>query len=284
MKNLSHLTLSLSLVAAAALGCSWNLGKTEQNSQNANVAAAETPEPSGTVDSSGAEAQFATVEPLVVDLYKQHDANKGPFREKKRTVVDKYFAKPLADLIWKDKQTPAGEMGAIDFDPLYDAQDIGIKKFAVGKATVNGDKATVPVAFENYGEKKTVTYQMVRQGDAWKIADIKYQHGFTLLSVFKENAKAEDKPAEPETSALNEFEGRYRVGDTSCTVEFKNKGYAVRWAKGSGVEYFSFMGDTTFASSTVESEANKFVFDDENYNTGTFFRADGKTFAVSRAK
>jgi hypothetical protein len=285
MKNFLSLALILSLLAAAALGCKWNLGSTEQPRTEVNQNTEATPEVVEVPDSSGAEAQFAVAEPLVGDLYKQHDANKGPFREKKRAVVDKYFAKPLADLIWKDKQTPPGEMGAIDFDPLYDAQDVGIKKFAVGKASVNGDKATVPVTFENYGEKKTVTYQMVRQGDAWKIADIKYQHGFTLLSVFKENAKAEPPPPPPaEPSDLNEFEGRYRVGDTTCTVEFKNKGYAVRWAKGSGVEYFSFMGDTTFASSTVESEANKFVFDDENYNTGTFFRADGKTFQVSRAK
>ena len=281
MKNLFCLSLVLTVLMLAAMGCKWNLGNTEQpvvSEENTQLP----PEASGTPDASGAEAQFAAAEPLVADLYKQHDANKGPFREKRRAVVDKYFAKPLADLIWKDKQTPPGEMGAIDFDPLYDAQDVGAKKFAVGKSTVNGDKATIPVTYENYGEKKTITYQMVRQGDAWKIAEIKYQGCFTLLSVFRENAKAEPPP--PDSSEPGEFEGRYRVGDTTCTVEFKNKGYAVKWAKGSGVEYFSFMDGTTFASSTVESEANKFIFDDENYNNGTFFRADGKTFSVSRAK
>jgi hypothetical protein len=283
MKNIAHLKITLLFVIAAGIGCSWELGKTSEPG-NADAGVGSSPGPASTPDASGAEAQFGAPELLVAELYKQHDADRGLFRDRKRATVDKYFAKPLADLIWKDQQTPAGEMGAIDFDPLYDAQDLGIKKFAVGKATVNGNKASVPVTFENYGVKKTVTYQMVRHGDAWKVADIKYDHGFSLLSVFKENATTKDKPAEPETSALNEFEGRYRVGDTTCTVEFKNKGYAVKWAKGSGIEYFSFVGGTTFASSTVESEANKFVFDDENYNTGTFFRADGKPFAVSRAK
>jgi hypothetical protein len=58
----------------------------------------------------------------------------------------------------------------------------------------------------------------------------------------------------------------------------------VRWAKGSGVKYFAFAEGTTFASSLDSDAANKFVFDDENYNTGTFYRADGKTFPVRRAK
>jgi hypothetical protein len=283
MKNFLHLTLVLIAVSAAAIGCKWDLGNAEhpQNSSNAEVS--ETPEVADVSDSAGAEAQFAVAEPLVADLYKQHDANRGPFREKKRAVVDKYFAKPLADFIWKDKQTPPGEMGAIDFDPLYDAQDVGAKKFAVGKATVNGEKATVPVTYENFGEKKNITYQMVRQGDAWKIADIKYQSGFTLLSVFKENAKAEPPPPAPSTSG--EFEGRYRVGDTTCTVRPDRMAFEIKWAKGSGSEYFFYKDGKTFESEEGKNGGrNEFRFDDENYNTGTFVRADGKTFPVSRSK
>src|SRR5688500_7610290 len=281
MKNFHHLTLVLIAVSAASIGCKWGFGNAEhpQNSSIAEVSG--TPEAADVPDSVGAEAQFAVAEPLVADLYKQHDANRGPFREKKRAVVDKYFANPLADLIWKDKQTPPGEMGAIDFDPLYDAQDVGAKKFAVGMATVNGEKATVPVTYENFGEKKNITYQMVRQGDAWKIADIKYQSGFTLLGVFKENAKAE--PPAPSTSG--EFAGRYRVGDTTCTVRPDRMAFEIKWAKGSGSEYFFYKDGKTFESEEDKKGGrNEFRFDDENYNTGTFVRADGKTFAVSRAK
>jgi len=281
MNNLVHLALVLSVVILAAIGCKWNLGSSGSQTEQPVVEA--TPGPTGTPDASGAEAQFAAAEPLVADLYKQHDADKGPFREKKRAVVDKYFAKPLADLIWKDKQTPEGEMGAIDFDPLYDAQDVGAKKFSVGKSTVNGDNAAVPVTYENYGEKKTITYQMVRQGDSWKIADIKYQGGFTLLGVFKENAKAEPPP--PATSTSGEFEGRYRVGDTTCTVRPVKMAFEIKWAKGSGSEYFFYKDANIFESEEDKTGGrNEFRFDDENYNTGTFVRADGKTFAVSRAK
>ncbi len=265
MTNVFRSALSISLIIVAAIGCSWRAGTNGEPVPEPVVES--TPAASGTPDASGGESHFAAAEPLIADLYKQHDAEKGPFRERKRAVVDKYFAKPLADMIWKDQQTPPGEMGMLDFDPLYDGQDISVKKFSIGTATVSGDKANVRVSFENYGEKKALTYQIVRQGDSYKIADIKYSSGFTLLGVFRENLKAE-KPGEPSTNG--EFEGRYRVGDTTCTVEFKNRGFAVKWAKGSGVEYFSFMEGTTFASSTVESEANKFVFDDENYHTGIF--------------
>ena len=279
MKNILHLALALILLGIAGVGCSWDLGK-EEHPGNSNTLISP-PEADSAPGSAGAEAQFAVPEPLIADLYKQHDADRGPFRERNRSVVDKYFAKPLADFIWKDKQTPAGEMGAIDFDPLYDAQDVGIKKFNVGKSTVNGDKATVPVTFENYGEKKTVTYQMVRQGDAWKIADVKYQGGFTLLSIFKENAKTE-KPAK--SSAPSQFEGRYRVGDTTCIVRPDRMAFEVKWAKGSGSEYFFYKDANVFESEEDKSGGrNEFRFDDENYNSGTFVRADGKTFPVSRA-
>ena len=282
MKRLLDLSAITLLLAMAAIACSWP--RTDQNTAaDSNVVANTSPEADGTPSSSGAEVKFALAEPLIADLYKQHDANKGPFRERKRAVVDKYFAKPLADMIWKNEQRPAGEMGAIDADPLYDAQDIGIRKFSVGKAVVNENKATVPVTFENYGEKKTLTYVMVRDGDAWKISDIRYPGGYTLLQNFREYEKASASPPDPSTPG--EFEGKYRVGDTTCTVRPDRMAFEVKWAKGSGSEYFFYKDAQVFESEEDKSGGrNEFRFDDENYNTGTFVRADGKTFPVSRAK
>ncbi len=282
MKRLIDLTFVMLLIGFVGLGCKLQRADTNTGS-NSNTAAAVTPEPESSPAGSEAEAKFVASEPLVVELYKQHDADKGPFRERKRAVVDKYFAKPLADLIWKDQQTPAGELGMLDFDPLYNAQDVEIKNLSVGKATVNGEKATVPVSFENYSEKKKVIFQMVRQADSWKIADISYGDGFTLLSVFKENTETE-KSAEPVPTS-GEFEGRYRVGDTTCTVKPVKMAFEIKWAKGSGSEYFFFKDANVFESEEDKNGGrNEFRFDDQNYNTGTFVRADGKTFAVSRAR
>lgn len=282
MKRLIDLTLVMLLIVFAGLSCKWERTGTNAGS-NSNTAAAVTPEPESSPAGSEAEAKFVAAEPLVVELYKQHDADKGPFRERKRAVVDKYFAKPLADLIWKDQQTPAGEMGMLDFDPLYNAQDIEIKRLAVGKASVNGDKATIPVTFENYGEKTTLKFQMVRQSDAWKISDINYPGGSTLLDVFKANVNVET-PEKPDPVG-DEFEGKYRVGDTTCIVKPVKMAFEIRWAKGSGSEYFFYKDANVFESEEDKSGGrNEFRFDDANYNSGTFVRADGKIFPISRAK
>ena len=118
-----------------------------------------------TFASFAAFGQSMTPAALVADLYKQHNAKNSPFfQSKSRPLVDKYFTKATADLIWKDSTTTSGEVGALDGDPLYDAQDTDIKKFIIGKASINGEKASVPVTFMNFDQKKTVTFALVKEG------------------------------------------------------------------------------------------------------------------------
>ena len=131
----------------------------------------------------------ATPEALVAQLYKAHDAEKSPFfQDQDRALVDRYFAKELADLMWKDSKESKGELGVIDFDPLYDAQDLEVKNFAIGKAKVDGGKATVVVGFVNLGTKTRITFKLLQQDEAWKIGDIQYTEGHALLKMFKDAA------------------------------------------------------------------------------------------------
>lgn len=247
-----------------------NIANTGNTTANNEVAAS---------DAVGGESQAVRAERVVADLYKQHDAKKSPFfQTKDRASVDRYFAKELAELIWKDAVSSAGEIGALDADPLYYAQDIEIKNFKIWPAEIKESAANVKVTFSNYSENMSLDFSLELVNDNWKIANIYYGGKENLLAWLNSSPPARSG------DELGDFRGKYIVGDTSCIVEYKNKGYAVKWAKGSGLEYFSFMDGTTFASSTVESEANRFVFDNENYDTGTFYRADGKTFPVRRAK
>lgn len=132
----------------------------------------------------------ATPEALVVALYKAHDNDKSPFfQTDDKARLNKYFTKELADLIWKDAKDSNGEVGVLGFDPLYDAQDTEIKKFAILKAKVEGEKATVPVGFENMGEKQRVVFKLIQQEGVWKISDIQYTAGHTLLGLYKDAAK-----------------------------------------------------------------------------------------------
>lgn len=130
--------------------------------------------------------KVVTPEALVAQLYKAHDAEKSPFfQAEDRALVDRYFAKELADFLWKDTKESKGEVGALDFDPLYNAQDTEIKNFVVNKAKVDGAKATVVASFVNFDDKTRITFKLVQMGDAWKISDIQYAEGHALLKLFK---------------------------------------------------------------------------------------------------
>ncbi len=65
--------------------------------------------------------------------------------------------------------------------------------------------------------------------------------------------------------------------------------FEVKWEKGAGTEiFFADEKDSdkwTFSTEVKDDDkANVFSFDDENYNKGTFYRADGKEFPVRRIK
>ena len=137
---------------------------------------------------------------------------------------------------------------------------------------------TVPVTFTNFGDKKTITFSLKMADGKWKISNIGYGEGDSLLKWLKDTY-----PDGKATGKSGEFEGKYIVGDTSCTVKPAKMSFEVRWAKGSGVEMFFFKEGTTFESA-ADGRVNQFVFDDENYNSGTFYRADGKSFPVKRTK
>ncbi len=142
---------------------------------------------------AGNSAAAQTPDAVIKELYRVHnqqindfDAGKNNVVEivKSRVLLNKFFDKNLANLIWKDKTTHRDTMGVIDFDLFYNTQDDFTGKMSVGQAKVQGAKAAVPVSL-NWGRRKeTITYLMVKQNGGWKIADIKYSGG-TLLGYFK---------------------------------------------------------------------------------------------------
>jgi hypothetical protein len=124
-------------------------------------------------------AAAGTPDGVVRELYRVHNDGRGPLFEKRgRKWHEKFFDRKLADLIWKDlTETPEGEVGHIDFDPLYNAQDTQIKNFRVGAPDVRGDEATVPVTFTNYAQKVKIDFRLVRTKDGWRISNIVYPDG-----------------------------------------------------------------------------------------------------------
>ncbi len=100
-------------------------------------------------------------------------------------MLYKYFEKSLADMIWKDAVSSKGEVGALDGDPLYDAQDTEIKKFAIGKPSYADGKAKVNVTFENFGQPKSFVFILVNGRTGWRINDIEYGEGRSLRGYLK---------------------------------------------------------------------------------------------------
>ncbi|GAB4024093.1 DUF3828 domain-containing protein [Spirosoma gilvum] len=122
---------------------------------------------------------------VVANLYQQHAKQSPFFQTKNRALLDTYFTKKLADLIWKDAHGPKDEVGAIDGDPLYNAQDMEIKKFVIQPARVQGTKATVPVTFENFGQKQKVVFSLIQEPKGWRIENIGYADGYSLLKILQ---------------------------------------------------------------------------------------------------
>lgn len=107
-------------------------------------------------------------------------------------LVDRYFSKDLADMILKDAVAAKGEIGAIDFDPLFGSQDPQVTAFKINKSGwaadakfTTEDKASVTVTFKDGGKKKTVIFAF-DQGAAkeWKIYDIRYPDNSSLRGIF----------------------------------------------------------------------------------------------------
>jgi hypothetical protein len=131
--------------------------------------------------------------------------------------------------------------------------------------------------------------------------------GALALSVGCANSQAKGRPSEPASTLsappskveerapevvsqeLSEFEGRYRVGNTTCTVKPVKMAFELRWAQGKGVMHFFYDSTAaedkpTFVSEDRGQGRDKFIFDDTRYDSGRFVRADGKTFAVQRVE
>jgi hypothetical protein len=138
--------------------------------------------------SSRRAADASSPDAVVRQLYRVHRKGYGHvFDREGKKQQERFFDENLARLIWKDlTETPQDEVGRLDFDPLYNAQDIHITRFRVGAPALEGDKATVHVTFNNYDRKENLKFLMVKTATGWKISNIDYGSGYDLLKILTE--------------------------------------------------------------------------------------------------
>jgi hypothetical protein len=123
---------------------------------------------------------------LVTNLYSAHRGKADPllYPASKKLLGD-YFEKDLLYLFLKDQSESAGEVGKLDFDPLYAAQDFEIKDFSLVLVSEQKDSAEVAVSFKNMGTSEKIVFLLSNTAQGWRITDIKYSDGRTLKGILK---------------------------------------------------------------------------------------------------
>jgi hypothetical protein len=121
---------------------------------------------------------------LVRELYRVHNKGNGPiFTGKSKVVLQKFFDKKLADLLWKVLTTKSDEVGPLDFDPLYNAQDVLISNFRIGVPTGDDQKSTVTVTFRNDTRPETIKFRLRHTDAGWRIENVVYADGSDLVKI-----------------------------------------------------------------------------------------------------
>lgn len=138
-----------------------------------------------------ARARRTSPDKFVASLCQQHKVRSPFFQTRSRALLDRYFDKTLANLILQDAIRSRGEVGALDGDPLFNAQDMEIKKFDIHHPTYREGIADVVVSFENFGQKKEITFILAPRRNDWRVTNIKYDDGADLLGILQGMSNAE---------------------------------------------------------------------------------------------
>jgi hypothetical protein len=120
---------------------------------------------------------------LVAQLYQAHRSKHDPLDETQ--LLGRYFDSALLKLYLKDKREAKGEVGRLDGDPLYNAQDIQIKNLSISAPEMAGGETRVTVHFKNIDKPTHVIYALSRTADGWRISDIRYDDGSSLKKILQ---------------------------------------------------------------------------------------------------
>ncbi len=115
---------------------------------------------------SAAAAQGAGPPPkaLIVALYAE------PTLTLEAARAASYFARDLDSAIRQDTSNP-GEVGVMDFDFRYGAQEVDISGLQMLQE-IDNDQARVVVVFKNFGHPQSVNWTLCRRTDGqWRIAN-----------------------------------------------------------------------------------------------------------------
>lgn len=141
----------------------------------------------GPVWTTSAWAESASPRALVDAIYKPYLAKKYKGADySKPASVRRYFEPKLANAIIADMAAAAkrNEVPTLDGDPFIDAQDWELADLAVDIKPAGPAKARATVDFTNLRKPETVTLELVKTAEGWRIADIMASSG-SMRQLFK---------------------------------------------------------------------------------------------------
>ncbi len=134
----------------------------------------------------GPDAPRTVPDRLVRALYFEHNKTENPLREKKnRALIDEFFTKSTADIIWNDAQKSSGSANRAKTNLLYNAPDADIKKMWVEPAAIGGTRAIVYVTFLNKDKPEEVKIDVQQIAGRWGITEINYPNDQQLTKMLK---------------------------------------------------------------------------------------------------
>jgi hypothetical protein len=97
-----------------------------------------------------------------------------------------YFEPKLAAMMIKDGKDAQkrGDVPALDGDPFVGAQDWEIGPVVIEVRDLAPDKASATAKFSNLKMPTTVTYDLVKLANGWRIADISWGDNDTLRGLY----------------------------------------------------------------------------------------------------
>jgi hypothetical protein len=97
-----------------------------------------------------------------------------------------YFEPKLAALMIKDEKAAQkrGDVPELDGDPFVGGQDWEIGPVAIEVRDLAPDKASATAKFNNAGTATTVTYDLVKLANGWRIADVSWAENGTLRGLY----------------------------------------------------------------------------------------------------
>lgn len=100
-------------------------------------------------------------------------------------AIAKYLAPDLAALIKENYANPDPD-AALDYDPLVQAQDFSDVKTTFTVKGETATAATIEVAIDNLDASTTVTLDLAKTADGWRLANVQGPDGPSLADELKQ--------------------------------------------------------------------------------------------------